>query len=105
MTTDALFELEDFGLRIEPTDAMRAGHQVAHQCAWCGALVVWLDDVYRDQLGTCPACGRSAAGWWKQNLPVAGVHEHDHDWTRVGAVDVCSRCHKTRDPERAERAA
>lgn len=103
MTDDALFDIEDFGLRIEPTAAMRAGHQVAHQCAWCGALVVWLRDLYRSELGACPACDRSRAGWWQQSLPVAGVHEHDHDWIPVGAVEVCTRCRKTRQPEHAAR--
>lgn len=98
--SDALFDLEDFGLRIEPTAAMRAGHQVADQCAWCGALVVWLVDVYRSSLGGCPACGRADSGWWRQALPVAGVHEHDHDWIPVGAVESCTICHKTRAPER-----
>ena len=39
--TDALFSLEDFGLRVEPTQAMREGTQVVDQCAWCGAVVVW----------------------------------------------------------------
>lgn len=98
MTLDALFDLEDFGLRIEPTAAMRAGHQVVHQHSWCGATVVWLAGVWRDDLGTCPACGRNDA-WWPQKLPVAGVHEHEHDWLPVGAVESCTVCHKTRVPK------
>jgi len=97
----ALFDLEDFGLRIEPTGAMRAGHQVAHQCSWCGGLVVWNEGVYRETLGICPACGRESAGWWQQDLPVAGVHEHDHEWGELGAVEMCSRCGKTRVPQTA----
>ena len=73
--TDALFSLEDFGLRVEPTQAMRDGTQVVDQCAYCGAVVVWHRGLYRAKLGQCPACD-TQQGWWGQKLPVAGIHEH-----------------------------
>ena len=100
---EALFTLADVGLEIKPTEAMRRGTQVAHQCAWCGAVVVWHKDIYRSALGTCPACGRDAGGaesgsssWWQQTIPVAGIHEHDHDWHVVGAMQICETCTRMR---------
>ena len=95
--TDALFSLEDFGLRVEPTQAMREGTQVVDQCAWCGAVVVWHRGLYRAKLGQCPACD-TQQGWWGQKLPVAGIHEHDHEWELVGSLEVCTRCTSSRQP-------
>ena len=85
--TDALFSLEDFGLRVEPTQAMREGTQVVDQCAYCGAVVVWHRGLYRAKLGQCPACD-TQQGWWGQKLPVAGIHEHDHEWELVGSLEA-----------------
>lgn len=98
----ALFELADVGLELTPTEAMKRGVQVVDQCAWCGTVVVWSRGAYRERLGTCPSCGCDAGGkpngessWWRQSLPVAGLSEHEHTWTPVGAVDLC-RCTLTR---------
>jgi hypothetical protein len=104
-TTDqpALFTLAEFGLEVSPTEAMRHGVQVVDQCAWCGAVVVWAKGTYRKKLGACPACGRNGGGketgassWWRQKLPVAGIREHDHDWSVLGAMQICSICTRTR---------
>lgn len=69
----ALFDLEDVGLEITPTIAMQRGEQVVHQCAWCGAVVVWHQGGFRTALKDCPACDRNQ-GWWEQRLPVAGLN-------------------------------
>ena len=59
-------------LELQPTPAMLAGTQVAHQCAWCGTVVI----VPSGPHGTtgpslegkpCPACA-STAGWWRQTI-------------------------------------
>ncbi|MFA5898116.1 MAG: hypothetical protein WC829_03270 [Hyphomicrobium sp.] len=70
MTTN-LFELEDFGLIVDPTEAMRSGEQKVSQCAWCGCVVVWGVLAGFPQLGACSACGR--ADWVRQQLPLAGI--------------------------------
>lgn len=108
---DALFTLADVGLEITPTEAMRRGTQVVHQCAWCGAVVVWHKDAWRPALGVCPACCRDAgggetgsSGWWRQRLPVAGIREHDHDWRVVGAMQICEICTRMRPIPLEERA-
>lgn len=78
---EALFDLSDVGLELTPTEAMKRGTQVVHQCAWCGAVVVWDKGGFRDVLGACPACGRDGGGkpgaaqWWEQRLPVAGMSQ------------------------------
>ncbi|RCL91411.1 hypothetical protein [Microbacterium sp.] len=81
MTADEpLFELADVGLELAPTEAMRRGEQFVHQCAWCGAVVVWHRRKTTDSLGLCPNCGSDAGGnpaesstWWRQRLPLAGI--------------------------------
>lgn len=67
----SLFELEDFGLRIEPTIAMREGKQAVYQCAQCG-LVAVQTNLAPGPLAACPACGDTT--WHRQQLPVAGLH-------------------------------
>lgn len=81
-----LFDLEAVGLGLTPTEAMRKGEQVVQQCAWCGAVVVWIKGGFRTGLGLCPACGRDGGGkesgrstWWGETLPVAGLHRADHE--------------------------
>ena len=69
--TTTLFELEDFGLTIDPTEAMRSGEQKVSQCAYCGCVVVWGIHARVPQLGACAACGR--ADWLGQQLPIAGI--------------------------------
>lgn len=77
---EALFTLAEVELEISPTEAMRRGEQLVHQCAWCGTVVVWHKTSQRSALGVCPCCGADSAGkpsdtsqWWQQALPVAGV--------------------------------
>jgi hypothetical protein len=67
-----LFELEDMGLRLEPTIAMRNGQQAVFQCANCG-LVAVQTNLAPGPLGACPACGRG--DWHQQELPVAGLRK------------------------------
>lgn len=60
------------GVRLEPTEAMRAGLAYLTQCSGCGllaAVVGGLDDEPAPRkLGACPACG--CEQWWRQDLPV-----------------------------------
>ena len=77
-----LFDLDAVGLGLTPTQAMRNGTQVVHQCAWCGCVVVWHKGGFRSALGVCPACSRDGGGretgsstWWTQQLPVAGLEQ------------------------------
>lgn len=60
------------GVRLEPTEAMRAGLAYLMQCSGCGllaAVVGGLDDEPAPRkLGACPACG--CEQWWRQGLPV-----------------------------------
>ena len=59
-------------MRLEPTEAMRAGLAYLTQCSGCGllaAVVGGLDDEPAPRkLGACPACG--CEQWWRQELPV-----------------------------------
>lgn len=68
-------DLEAVGLTLAPTEAMKQGAQVVHQCSRCGCVVA-----YRTALGLCPACGRDASGnetgrsnWRGERLPIAGL--------------------------------
>jgi hypothetical protein len=49
---------------------MRDGSQRIFQCAQCGTVVV---QTGRHDLGPCPSC--QATTWWRQRLPLAGLHE------------------------------
>lgn len=60
------------GLEIRPTVAMRQGKQLVWQCAACG-LVAVQSGLAAGPMGDCPACSYST--WWKQRLPLAGLHE------------------------------
>lgn len=77
---EPLSELADVGLELAPTEAMKRGEQFVHQCAWCGAVVVWHRRSTNDSLGLCPNCGSYDGGhpaesstWWRQRLPLAGI--------------------------------
>lgn len=67
------------GLELEPTIAMRSGTQLVFQCAFCGLLAVQTN-LAPGTLGNCPACAHST--WWKQTLPVAGLHNPTTDLER-----------------------
>lgn len=64
------------GLELEPTIAMRRGEQLIFQCAQCGPLAVQTN-LAHGPLSNCPACGHG--DWWKQQLPVAGLHNATTD--------------------------
>jgi hypothetical protein len=61
------------GLEVSPTIAMRRGEQAVFQCSECGSVVVQ-SSLANGALGPCPACRRDC-GWWRQQLPVAGLRE------------------------------
>lgn len=70
-------------LVVDPTPAMARGDQTIAQCAWCGTVVIRSSSTKGTPLGACPACGKDrtdpAAGWWPQDLPLAGVSEAGGD--------------------------
>jgi hypothetical protein len=65
------------GLEIRPTPAMVRGDQHAHQCAWCGTVVIvptGIDGTRRPLRGkACPACDQTDHGWWKADIDGQGI--------------------------------